>query len=162
MPHNSKFRGVTMPRDDGRALERVPSHYPYPQFCPLCRRLLSGAGRRNQSPLHGERGGQSPAVSQGQGGGLGHGGIFHAAALHPYPQLSATPRKPNGRTIEIQRLSRPLPAFRRGNELPWANAPSRWTVTCLQADGGTRTAAISGAFVALVEALAWMKGEGLH
>jgi len=36
------------------------------------------------------------------------------------------------------------------------------TLDCdvLQADGGTRTAAISGAFVALVEALAWMRGKG--
>jgi ribonuclease PH len=35
------------------------------------------------------------------------------------------------------------------------------TVDCdvLQADGGTRTAAISGAFVALVEAFGWMKDQ---
>lgn len=31
----------------------------------------------------------------------------------------------------------------------------------LQADGGTRTASITGAFVALAEAVAWAKGEGL-
>ena len=30
----------------------------------------------------------------------------------------------------------------------------------MQADGGTRTAAISGAFVAVVEALAWMRAQG--
>jgi len=37
------------------------------------------------------------------------------------------------------------------------------TLDCdvLQADGGTRTAAISGAFVAMVEAFAWMKGQGM-
>ncbi len=31
----------------------------------------------------------------------------------------------------------------------------------LQADGGTRTAAITGAYVALADALAWAKAEGL-
>ncbi len=31
----------------------------------------------------------------------------------------------------------------------------------LQADGGTRTAAITGAYVALADAVAWAKGEGL-
>jgi len=31
----------------------------------------------------------------------------------------------------------------------------------LQADGGTRTASITGAFVALADAVAWAKGEGL-
>jgi ribonuclease PH len=31
----------------------------------------------------------------------------------------------------------------------------------LQADGGTRTAAITGAYVALADALAWAKGKGL-
>jgi len=31
----------------------------------------------------------------------------------------------------------------------------------LQADGGTRTASITGAFVAVHDALAWMQGQGL-
>jgi len=31
----------------------------------------------------------------------------------------------------------------------------------IQADGGTRTASITGAFIALVDALSWMKGGGL-
>jgi ribonuclease PH len=31
----------------------------------------------------------------------------------------------------------------------------------LQADGGTRTASITGAFVALHDALTWMKGKGM-
>ena len=31
----------------------------------------------------------------------------------------------------------------------------------LQADGGTRTAAITGAYVALVDAIAWAQGKGL-
>ena len=37
------------------------------------------------------------------------------------------------------------------------------TLDCdvLQADGGTRTASITGAFVAVHDALAWMQGQSL-
>lgn len=67
--------------------------------------------------------------------------------------------KPNGRNIEIQRLiGRSLRSVVNLNKI----GERTITVDCdvLQADGGTRTAAISGAFVALVEALAWMKTNG--
>ncbi len=67
--------------------------------------------------------------------------------------------KPSGRTVEIQRL-----IGRSLRSVVEIDALGERTITLdcdvLQADGGTRTASISGAFVALVEALAWMRGKG--
>jgi ribonuclease PH len=64
--------------------------------------------------------------------------------------------KQNGRTIEIQRLiGRSLRAVL---DLP-ALGERQITIDCdvIQADGGTRTASITGAWVALHDCLAWMK-----
>ena len=66
--------------------------------------------------------------------------------------------KPSGRTVEIQRLvGRSLRSVVEMDTL----GERTITLDCdvLQADGGTRTAAISGAFVALVEALSWMRSK---
>jgi ribonuclease PH len=68
--------------------------------------------------------------------------------------------KQSGRTQEIQRLiGRSLRAV---TDLA-ALGPRSIQVDCdvLQADGGTRTAAITGAFVALHDALAFLKGKNL-
>jgi ribonuclease PH len=68
--------------------------------------------------------------------------------------------KQSGRTQEIQRLiGRSLRAV-----IDLASLGQRTIqVDCdvLQADGGTRTAAITGAFVALHDALGWLKAKGL-
>jgi ribonuclease PH len=67
---------------------------------------------------------------------------------------------PRGRTQEIQRLiGRSL---RSVTDMKWLGQHTV-AVDCdvLQADGGTRTAAITGAFVALSLAVRWMQGEGL-
>jgi len=64
-----------------------------------------------------------------------------------------------GRTMEIQRLiGRSLRACVDRQAL----GERTITLDCdvLQADGGTRTAAITGAFVALADAVAWLKGRG--
>jgi ribonuclease PH len=64
-----------------------------------------------------------------------------------------------GRTLEIQRLiGRSLRACVDRAAL----GERTITLDCdvLQADGGTRTAAITGAFVALADAVAWLKGRG--
>lgn len=66
----------------------------------------------------------------------------------------------NGRSQEIQRLiGRALRAVvdltKLGERTIWIDAD------VIQADGGTRTAAISGAFVALVDALNKLKKEGI-
>lgn len=66
----------------------------------------------------------------------------------------------DGRTQEIQRLiGRCLRAVVR---LP-ALGERQITIDCdvLQADGGTRTAAVTGAYVAVCDAVAWGRREGL-
>lgn len=72
----------------------------------------------------------------------------------------ATRGKQGGRTVEIQRLiGRSLRAAIDLNKLPGFAI----TIDCdvLQADGGTRTAAISGACVALVDALRYLQERKL-
>jgi ribonuclease PH len=68
----------------------------------------------------------------------------------------ASAGRQNGRTIEIQRLVGR--ALRAVVDLP-ALGERQITIDCdvIQADGGTRTAAITGAWVALSDCLAWMK-----
>ncbi|MHC4442482.1 MAG: ribonuclease PH [Planctomycetota bacterium] len=64
--------------------------------------------------------------------------------------------KPDGRSTEIQRLiGRTLRAV---TDLEALGERSIW-LDCdvIQADGGTRTAAINGAFIALSDAVRWMK-----
>jgi len=63
--------------------------------------------------------------------------------------------KPNGRSLEIQRLIGR--ALRSVTNLA-ALGDRSITLDCdvIQADGGTRTASITGAFVALVDALQWL------
>ena len=75
-------------------------------------------------------------------------------------QRDATRGSVNGRAQEIQRLiGRSL---RAAVDLP-ALGERQITIDCdvLQADGGTRTAAITGAWVALADAIAWMQARGL-
>src|SRR5271166_5074128 len=87
----------------------------------------------------------------------GKGWISSEYAMIPRATLTRTPRevnkgRPSGRTHEIQRLiGRSLRAVtdlaRLGERTIWIDCD------VIQADGGTRTAAISGAFVALGLAL---------
>jgi len=86
-------------------------------------------------------------------------------ATHERMRREATQGHQGGRTLEIQRLiGRSLRAVVDLKAL----GERQITVDCdvLQADGGTRTAAITGAWVALHDALVWMKmrsmiGEGV-
>jgi ribonuclease PH len=74
-------------------------------------------------------------------------------------QRESTAGRVGGRTQEIQRLiGRSLRAVTRLEEL----GERTITLDCdvIQADGGTRTASISGAFVALVLALARLRAQG--
>jgi ribonuclease PH len=79
-------------------------------------------------------------------------------ATHSRSDREAARGKQGGRTLEIQRLiGRALRAcVDRG-----ALGERTITLDCdvLQADGGTRTAAITGAYVALVDAVNWLKGR---
>jgi len=68
--------------------------------------------------------------------------------------------KPRGRTLEIQRLiGRSLRAVVDLQALGEVQISLDCDV--LQADGGTRTAAISGSWVALYDCLSWMEARSL-
>lgn len=74
-------------------------------------------------------------------------------------QREVTKGHPSGRTMEIQRLIGR--ALRSVVELRGLGERTI-TIDCdvIQADGGTRTASITGAYVALTDALNWMMHEG--
>ena len=81
-------------------------------------------------------------------------------ATHTRTRRELSSGKPSGRTQEIQRLiGRSLRAV---TNLP-ALGERQVTVDCdvIQADGGTRTAAITGAWVALHDCLAWMRARSI-
>ena len=81
-------------------------------------------------------------------------------STHRRMNREAASGKQGGRTMEIQRLiGRSL---RAGMDLKKLGEYTI-VVDCdvIQADGGTRTAAITGACVALAQALAWMKTQGM-
>ncbi|HEX9904504.1 MAG TPA: ribonuclease PH [Propylenella sp.] len=81
-------------------------------------------------------------------------------ATHERMRREAAIGAQGGRTLEIQRLiGRSLRAVVDLKAL----GERQITVDCdvLQADGGTRTAAITGAWVALHDALAWMRARSM-
>ena len=85
-------------------------------------------------------------------------GMLPRSTLHRSPR-EATRGAQGGRTQEIQRLiGRSLRAVVDLGAL----GPRTLLIDCdvIQADGGTRTASITGAFVALVEALAALRRKG--
>ncbi|MBN8942668.1 MAG: ribonuclease PH [Rhizobiales bacterium] len=93
--------------------------------------------------------------------GQGRGWVTAEYSMLPRATLERTRRestsgKPSGRTQEIQRLiGRSLRAVVDLQVL----GERQITIDCdvIQADGGTRTASITGAWVALHDCLAWMK-----
>jgi ribonuclease PH len=79
-------------------------------------------------------------------------------ATNERTRREASAGKQSGRTLEIQRLiGRSL---RTVTDLT-ALGERQITIDCdvLQADGGTRTAAITGAWIALYDCIAWMKAR---
>ena len=96
--------------------------------------------------------------------GSGRGWVTAEYSMLPRSTLVRTPRevqqgRPSGRTQEIQRLiGRSLRAVTQFGEMGEATV----TVDCdvLQADGGTRTAAICGGYVALHDALTRLVDHG--
>ena len=81
-------------------------------------------------------------------------------ATHTRSDRESVKGKLGGRTQEISRLvGRSL----RGIVDMKALGENTIVIDCdvLQADGGTRTTAITGAFVALVDSIAWAKKKGL-
>tara|TARA_R110001583_G_scaffold30866_2_gene106165 strand:- start:20170 stop:20889 length:720 start_codon:yes stop_codon:yes gene_type:complete len=80
-------------------------------------------------------------------------------ATHSRNVREASKGKQGGRTLEIQRLI--ARSLRAAVDLD-ALGENMITVDCdvIQADGGTRTASITGACIALADALNWMVSEG--
>jgi ribonuclease PH len=97
--------------------------------------------------------------------GQARGWITAEYGMLPRATLERTRReasagKQNGRTVEIQRLiGRSL---RTVVDLK-ALGERQITIDCdvIQADGGTRTASITGAWIALYDCLAWMKARNM-
>ncbi|MBI2857516.1 MAG: ribonuclease PH [Chloroflexi bacterium] len=97
--------------------------------------------------------------------GSGQGWVTAEYAMLPRSTNTRTPResatKPSGRSLEIQRLiGRSL---RSVTDLK-ALGERSFVVDCdvIQADGGTRTAAITGAYVALYQALHRLARQGIY
>ncbi len=104
---------------------------------------------------------QLPAWLRGAGKGwvTAEYGMLPRATSERTRREAATGRQ-GGRTLEIQRLiGRSLRAVVDLKAL----GERQITVDCdvLQADGGTRTAAITGAWVALHDAVAWMQARSM-
>jgi len=102
-----------------------------------------------------------PRFLQGQGRGwvTAEYGMLPRATLERTRREAAT-GKQGGRTVEIQRLiGRSL---RAAVDLE-ALGERQITVDCdvIQADGGTRTASITGAWVALADCISWMKNRNM-
>jgi ribonuclease PH len=90
--------------------------------------------------------------------GTGEGWVTAEYAMLPRATLERTPRErtgPGGRTQEIQRLiGRSLRAAMA--TMAFGEHTIRVDCDVLQADGGTRTASITGGCVALADACAWL------
>jgi len=97
--------------------------------------------------------------------GSGSGWVTAEYGMLPRSCESRTPREiskgqTGGRTMEIQRLVGR--AIRSVVDLHALGERTIW-LDCdvIQADGGTRTASVTGAFVAFCEAANWLKKEGV-
>ena len=101
-----------------------------------------------------------PPHRKGSGGGwvTGEYGML-PRSTHTRSDREAARGKQSGRTQEIQRLiGRSLRSVIDLSRL--GEHTIHLDCDVLQADGGTRTAAITGAFVAAYDALRWMKTQG--
>jgi ribonuclease PH len=94
--------------------------------------------------------------------GRGEGWLTAEYAMLPRATKTRTNRERQqigGRTQEIQRLiGRSVRAML--DDFKWGEFTLKVDCDVLQADGGTRTAAITGASVAVVDAFAWMVEQG--
>jgi len=131
-----------------------------PASSPSTPRARCWSNRRHPGVVQRQRRREGAGVPQGQGPGLGDGPNTACcrAATGNRMQREAAAGRQGGRTQEIQRLiGRSL---RAAVDLK-ALGERTFTVDCdvLQADGGTRTASITGACVALHDALTLLRGR---
>ena len=119
-----------------------------------------GAGRvrRHQGAVRGQRDRGGAALAQGLRAGLGDRRVRDAAAGDAHPQRPGVgqgpDRRPDARDLPADRPRRCGPASTCA-----ALGENTIALDCdvLQADGGTRTAAITGAYVALADAVTWLR-----
>ena len=117
--------------------------------------------RRHPCAVHGLVGNPRATLAARAGARLGNGGIWYAArSTGSRMRREANAGKQSGRTQEIQRLiGRSLRAVVNLEAL----GENQISLDCdvIQADGGTRTASITGAWVALYLCVEKMKADGL-
>lgn len=146
------------PRSDGRAIDALR---------PIV--LERGASRYAEGSCLASFGGTkvlcTVSVEDGVPGwkkGRGEGWLTAEYAMLPRATHTRSQRerdKPQGRTQEIQRLiGRSVRAML--DDFAWGEFTLKVDCDVMQADGGTRTAAITGASVAVVDAFAWMVHTG--
>ena len=148
-------------RASGPARRRVAPAPHHPPLHEARRRLGADRGRRHAGAVHGQRRGRRAAVPQGQGAAAGSPPSTECcrARRTRAARREAADGKQSGRTQEIQRLiGRSLRAVDRSRA---RSASARSSIDCdvLQADGGTRCASITGACVALADAIAWCRAR---
>ena len=94
--------------------------------------------------------------------GRGEGWLTAEYAMLPRATKTRTTRERGqvgGRTQEIQRLiGRSVRAML--DDFAWGEFTLKIDCDVLQADGGTRTAAITGAYVALADEVTYLRGKG--
>ena len=117
--------------------------------------------RRHARRVHGQRRGERSAISQGPGARLAHGGVRHAAARDQY---SRAPRGGRGQAVGAN-AGDPAPDRRSLRAIADLTQLGERTIRIdcdvIQADGGTRCASITGACVAVYDAVAWCKAQEL-
>jgi hypothetical protein len=147
-------------RPSGRAARPVACGPFHPPFHPSRRRLGAGRVRRYPCAVHRQHRRQGAGFLRGKGQGwvTAEYGML-PRATHTRSDREAARGKQSGRTQEIQRLiGRSL---RSVFDLQ-ALGERTLTLDCdvLQADGGTRTASITGAWVAAHDALGTLMARG--
>jgi ribonuclease PH len=150
-----------MPRPDGRRPDELrpvtiqPSYLKYPEGSCLISmgdtKVLCTASVEDKVPPF--------LKGQGKGWVTAEYSML-PRSTHTRSQRDSAGSKPSGRSMEIQRLVGR--SMRSIVDMTLLGERTIW-LDCdvIQADGGTRTASITGAFVALVEALSGMKKSGL-
>ena len=141
---------------------RTASGSPHPRLHQARRRLGAGRVRRHpraSAPRASRRGCRPFLKGKGEGWLTAEYGML-PRATHTRSEREAARGKQSGRTHEIQRLiGRSLRAVFDLQLL----GERTLHIDCdvIQADGGTRTAAITGGYVAAVDAARWLRERGL-
>lgn len=145
-------------RHDGRALDQLRPFSLEPGFIGSALGSVLVATGRTRVICTASREAKPP-------GWLTHGGWVTAEyAMLPGAVRPRARREPDGRAKEIQRLiGRSLRAAIDLEKLVGPQGPVALTVDCdvIEADGGTRTAAITGGMVALALALQTLQRDGV-